>query len=125
MTNKYIMFAIVAIATASIAILPAFAANIGAQLTVSNGFTHTPMYSEACGTGMCFAYIYTDTDSGIGEFIWGTSGNQCDVDATLIRNGTSTLIVDDGGGQGIKTKTILNMEVGELIQLASIYTGCN
>lgn len=119
------MFAIVAIATASIAIIPAFAANIGVQLIVEDGFTNTPMYAEACGSGMCFAHIYTDTDSGIGEFIWGTSGNECTVNSTLMRNGTASLIVDDGGGQGIKTKTIVNLEVGELIQLASIYTDCN
>ena len=125
MTNKHIMmFALGIIATASIAMIPAFAANMGVQLTVEEGFTNTLMYAEYCGTGMCYAYIYTDTVSELGEFIWGTSGNECTVNSTITRNGTATLEIDSYTIQGMQTRSIVNMEVGELIQLANIYTDC-
>ena len=124
MTNKHIMmFAIGIIATASIAMIPAFAANMGVQLTVEEGFTNTLMYAEYCGTGMCYAYIYTDTVSELGEFIWGTSGNECTVNSTITRNGTATLEIDSYTIQDILFLQILKVAISSflIVQISKDY----
>lgn len=122
MTYKTLMLVVI---IASITIVPAYAQNIGAELNVVSGYQNTSFETIVCGSGECFAMITVDTSSGFGEVVYGTSGNSCLVTLTLIENGSATTLASGSFIDRIASIPFTGFAVGDLIQIANIYTSCS
>ncbi len=99
----------------AISMSPAYAQVIGVQHVIQSGFSETAEEQISCGIGVCFAEMISDTNTGIAEIIYGTSGNMCKVTSTLTINGVSTVLFTNVLIQAIQTQT--RITIGKLGKL--------